>query len=340
MNRILKIFFFLVFAIVIFAGCGNDPVREKQGSDPNGADKLAELQQLAIQQPQNASVFNELALYYLSKENFNDALRNINISLQLEPVNIRYLTSLSDIYLMMGEAERAQTTLYKALDLEPNNADVYTNIGRLQIFRQDYVRAFENLRKALEINRNHSDAYFWRGLAWLENGDTLKAISDWQLSVANDPDSFGGYFQLGLLMAGRNDRYAFDYLDHALKLAPEQPELLYDIGYAFQQIERFTKAVETYNRILSIDSCFFKALYNIGFINLTETEDYPSAIKYFDLTLKCRQDYVDALYNRGLAHELLNDFAQARADYQGTLNILVNYPKAIDALNRLDKLQR
>lgn len=336
----MKNFFFIAVVLLVFMGCGTHQNRENPAPAQKVPDKLTELLELAAQQPENASVFNDLALYYLSKENFNDALRNINTSLQLEPYNTRYLTTLSDIYLMMGDAERALTTLYKALDLEPQNADIYVSIGRLQIFGQDYPRAFENLRKALAINRNHVDAYFWRGIAWLENGDTLKAINDWQQSVANDPDSFTGYFQLGLLMAGRKDRFANDYLDHALKLAPDQPELLYDIGFAFQEIELFNKAVETYNRILSIDSCFYKALYNIGYINLTESEDYNVAIEYFDLALKCRQDYVDALFNRGLAYELKQNFAQARADYQGVLKLLVNYPRAIEALNRLDRLQQ
>ncbi len=334
------ILIFSVILISVFWGCSGDVTQKSEEVGNKTVDKLDSLMQLAKQQPDNADVFNNLAVYHLIHENFNDALHNVNRSLQLEPGNTKFFVTLSDIYLMMGDAERAQLTLYKALDLEPRNADIYVNIGRLQIYTEDYTRAFENLRKALELNKNNSKAYFWRGMAWLEKQDTAKAISDWQVAVANDPESFDGYYNLGLLMAARKDHFAFDYLDHALRLAPENTELLYDIGMAFQEIERYSKALETYNSILVVDSCNHKALFNIGYIQLVENEEYEDAIRYFSNALKCMPDYADALYNRGLAHEMMMNFDQARKDYKDVLNIVVNHQKAIDGLNRLDQIQQ
>jgi tetratricopeptide (TPR) repeat protein len=336
-----SIFGFLTFLSLVFilSGCGGEQAQGKNDGKDFPPDKLSELKLRAEQEPENAEVFNELALYYLSRDNFNDALHNINKSLQLQPENTRFLVTLSDIYLMMGDAERAQLTLFRAMDLEPGNADIYVGVARLQVYMEDYPRAFENLRKALELDRSNSKAYFWRGLAMLENGDTARAISDWQLAVANDQESFDGYFHLGLLMAERNDRFAYDYLDHALRLAPADPEILYDIGLAFQEIGRLSKASETYEIILAVDSCFHKAWFNIGYIQLVELEAYELAVDYFSRALKCKTDYVDAIYNRGLAHELLGNYINARSDYQEALKISVNYPRAIEGLNRLDQLQ-
>jgi tetratricopeptide (TPR) repeat protein len=337
-KSILSVLTFLSLAFIL-SGCVGDRIQENAEEKDIPTDRLSELKVLADQEPDNAEIFNELALYYLSQDNFNDALHNVNKSLQLEPENIRFLVTLSDIYLMMGDAERAQLTLYRAMELEPGNADIYVGVARLQVYTEDYTRAFENLRKALELDRSNSKAYFWRGLALLENGDTAKAISDWQLAVANDQESFEGYFQLGLLMAERNDRFAFDYLDHALRLAPADPEIMYDIGLAFQEIGRFNKASETYEKILAIDSCFHKAWYNIGYIQLVEMEAYELAVDNFSKALRCNTDYVDAIYNRGLAHELLGNYIKARSDYQEALKISVNYARAIEGLNRLDQLQ-
>lgn len=336
-----SIIFILLFSgmLIIISGCGGNAVRKEKASDIVPIDKLGELKLSAEQEPENPDVYNDLAIYYLGIDNFNDALHNINKSLQLEPGNTKYFITLSDIYLMMGDADRALLTMYRALELEPSNADLYVNIGRLQVFTADYTRAYENLRRALEIDGYNSKAYFWRGFAKLENSDTLAAINDWQLAVANDPESFDGYFQLGLLMAERNDRFAFDYLDHALRLAPSEPELLYDIGMALQGIQRFSKAIESYEQILGLDSCFYKAWYNIGYIKLVEMQEFNLAIEYFSKTLECKPDYVEAVYNRGLAFELLEQFESARKDYKAALNLRTNFPNAIKALNRLDQLQ-
>jgi len=330
---------FILLIIFFLVGCGGEPVQEKEDAKELPADKLTELKMRAEKEPRNAGVFNELALYYLSRDNFNEALHNINKSLDLEPNNTAHFVTLSDIYLMMGDAERAKLTLYRAMDMEPNNPEIYLHVGRIHVYTEDYPRAFENLRRAIELDRANSKAYFWRGVARLETGDTTRAISDWQLAIAHNPESFDGYFQLGLLMAERNDRFAFDYLVHALRLAPPDPELLYDIAMAFQEIYRFSKAIETYEHIISVDSCYAPAWYNIGFLHLVEFEEYNLAIEYFSRALECRNDYADAVYNRGLAYEILEDYPRARRDYQEALRLRVNFPKAIEGLNRLDRIQ-
>lgn len=339
MTKFLFTPFFLVLAF-LFAGCGEGS-NDSKGKEPengNERDYIGVLKDLAEQQPGNASIFNEMALYYLSQGDLNEALRNVNKSMELEPGNTDFYVTLSDIYLMMGDAQRAQLTLYKAMEMEPEKASTYVHLGRLQIFMEDYPRAFENLRRALELDRNNSYAYFWRGVGRLERGDTLQAIADWQVAVANNPESFDGYFQLGMLMAERKDRFALDYLDHARRLAPPDPELLYDIGMAFQEIGHYNKASDTYEQILVLDSCFYKAWYNKGYINLVEFSEFNAAVEYFSNALDCNPGYADAAYNRGLAHEMMNDIPEARKDYQHALRLETNYEKAIEAMNRLDRV--
>lgn len=327
-----------IIIISLLASCGAPSAgNDKEPENGQERDYLSVLKDLAEQQPGNAAIFNEMALYYLSQGDLNEALRNVNKSMELEPGNTDFYVTLSDIYLMMGDPQRAQLTLYKAMDMEPEKASIYVNLGRLQIFMEDYPRAFENLRKAIELDRNNSYAYFWRGVGWLERGDTLQAIADWQVAVANNPESFDGYFQLGMLMAERNDRFALDYLDHARRLAPPDPELLYDIGMAFQEIERFNKAFETYEQILALDSCFYKAWFNMGYINLVEFEEFNASVEYFSHALRCKSDYTSAAYNRGLAYEMMNDIPSARKDYQLALRLETNYERAIESLNRLDR---
>jgi tetratricopeptide (TPR) repeat protein len=337
MNRTFVFIIFVSIATAFISGCGSGTRNGNEKVNDLPVDRLTELKMRAEAEPENAMVYNDLALYYLGQENFSEALHNINRSLELEPTNTAHFVTLSDIYLMMGDAQRAQATLHKALDMEPGNASIHAHLGRLQVFMEDYPRAFENLRKALEIDNAHSHAYFWRGVAWLENEDTAKAITDWQLAVANDPESFDGYFQLGLLMAERQNSYAYDYLDHALRLAPQDADVLYDIGIAFQEIDRSNRAIETYERILDIDTCYYQAWFNIGYLHLVERAEYETAIEYFSKALACNPGYVDAVYNRGLAYEVLENPNSARRDYRQALTLQVNYQKAIEGLNRLDE---
>ncbi|MDP2424383.1 MAG: tetratricopeptide repeat protein [Bacteroidales bacterium] len=337
LNRFLTIII-LAFSL---AGCnfaGKEVVTDTTTADTI-MDELARLKRLTELEPNNAAFHNQLASVYLKRDNLNEALHFINKSLELEPSNEYNYFILSDIYLMMGDANRALTTLLKASDLSPNNADVYAQLGRLQIIMEDYPRAIKNLHEALALNSNHSKALYWRGFYHLERNDTARAISDFQLSVAVDQEFFEGYMELGQLLLAKGDKLAYDYFEHALQSAPPEPELLYSVAFLLQENERSFQAIEAYQRILKIDSTFYKAWYNLGYLYLTERDEADKALGYFNKALDINPEYVDAVYNRGLIYELREDYASARRDYLKALKMQLNHEKAIEGLNRLDKLQ-
>ncbi|MCF8386954.1 MAG: tetratricopeptide repeat protein, partial [Bacteroidales bacterium] len=60
---------------------------------------------------------------------------------------------------------------------------------------------------------------------------------------------------------------------------------------------------------------------------------------YFNAAIEIDPAYAKAYYNRGYCNELMGNFAQARKDYQRTMDIIPNYEKAIEGLNRLDRKQ-
>ena len=68
--------------------------------------------------------------------------------------------------------------------------------------------------------------------------------------------------------------------------------------------------------------------------------DLGKSVEYFTKAILIDPDYFEAWYNRGYANELLGSFDKAKADYKQALSIEVNYPKAVDGLNRLDEKYR
>ena len=99
------------------------------------------------------------------------------------------------------------------------------------------------------------------------------------------------------------------------------------------------EAVEAYSSLLKIDPDYKFALYNIGFINLVYKKDFERSVQYFTQVIELDQQYFEAYYNRGYAYELMGMLNEARWDYQKTLELEVNYPRAIEGLNRLDAIQ-
>jgi tetratricopeptide (TPR) repeat protein len=99
------------------------------------------------------------------------------------------------------------------------------------------------------------------------------------------------------------------------------------------------EAFGLYEQIVEIAPKFIFAHYNMGYLNLIYLENFEAAKDYFEMVISLDPNYGQAFYNRGYCYELTGDLTQARKDYQHTMDIIPNFEKAIEGLNRLDKLQ-
>ncbi len=108
----------------------------------------------------------------------------------------------------------------------------------------------------------------------------------------------------------------------------------------YQQNEEFDNAIRNYENLLTIYPDYIEAYYNLGYINLVYLKDFPLAIRYFSDAIDRNTKYVDAWFNRGYCYELSNNYTEARKDYKKCLQLDPTYDRAIEGLNRLDRVVR
>ncbi len=285
----------------------------------------------------NADLYHSRARLYLLDHQFDPALRDINKAISLSPKTPSFYITLSDIFLLMGRPDNCRDALLKAVELDPGNNEAILKLAKLNLIIKDYKMTFEYVRKALDIDKTNPRAYFIRAIALLESHDTVRAVADLQTAVDQDQGYYDAYIQLGKVFSLRNNILAVDYLKNALRLKPESKEALYMLGMFYQENEQYEKATDTYMQLEKADSAFKEAPYNIGYINLVYLKDFSKAVTWFSKALGCDPGYIEAYYNRGLAYEYMGEFEKSYKDYKRTLELHVNYQKAIDGLNRLDK---
>jgi tetratricopeptide (TPR) repeat protein len=144
--------------------------------------------------------------------------------------------------------------------------------------------------------------------------------------------------ELGELYAMRKDPIAADYLKNAIRLRPDSKEALYMLGMFYQEAGKYEYALETYSKLAKVDSTFKDASYNSGYIYLVYLRDFKKAAGYFTTALQRDPGYTGAMFNRGYAYELSGEYSKANRDYKHVLELKPNYQKAIDGLNRIDKV--
>jgi tetratricopeptide (TPR) repeat protein len=183
-------------------------------------------------------------------------------------------------------------------------------------------------------------AFFIKGMAYREMGDTAKAVQNLQIAVEKDQQYYDAYMQLGLIFSTKHNPLAADYFKNALNIRPKSIEAYYGLGMFFQSVEEYNKAIESYTTILKIDPKYKYAHFNLGYIHLVYLKVYDAAIKHFTDAIIVDPNYAEAYYNRGYSFELRGDINNARTDYIQAMKIKPNYSKAVEGMNRLDKISK
>lgn len=328
----------IAFAALLMMSCGSSSTDKVENNLDSLPPELAELTKAIDAQPTAAGLYNKRAIWYLEHETPDKALSDIGKAIELEPKVPAYYRTMSDVYFSMGKPQRSRDALNKAIEINVDDTASYLKLAELEFYFKEYKNTFDFLDKALQLDPQNAKAYFIRGMAYKEMGDTAKAVRALQVAVDYDQDYYHAYMQLGLLYSVKHNPLAVDYFNNALNLNPQSVETYYALGMYYQENEEYNKAIEAYTTLLKIDPKFKYAHFNLGYIHLVYLQVYDVAIKHFTDAINVDKNYAEAWYNRGYSYELRGDVMNARKDYQQAVMIKPNYQRAVEGLNRLDKL--
>ena len=338
MRRVdLSILTALLLAVLLSLGsCG--PGKEKAKLSPADSLRavLASLNEQIQDNPNNAELYHTRAKFFIGDQSFDRALTDVRKAISLNDKVPSYYVTLADIYLFTGQPQQCGEALNKAYVLGPQDNATLLKLAKFNLVMKDYPKTYDYISQALVVKKLNPQAYYTRAGALLEQGDTLHAVGDLMIAVDQDQKYFEAYVLLGDLFSLKNDPMTPAYYNNALNVRPASRETLYKLGMYYQENGQFEKAVQAYTRIMQVDSTFRNAPYNIGYIYLVYLNDFPKATEFFTKAIDIDPQYYEAWYNRGYANELQGKTEDAYRDYRQTLKIRVNYPKAIDGLNRLD----
>lgn len=328
--------------ILIQSSCihQNNTSNQEMEQSSLAEDPLVSINDLLLTDSLNPELYNRKASLELDRNLLNEALGSIRKAIGLNPENPEYYITLSDIYLAQGKIRNCKESLEKALEIAPGNNEAILKLAELSLILKDYEKVQKLTNRAIGNDPDNPLAYFIKGYAFLETGDTNSAIGSMIKSIEQDRDYYAAYMQIGLLYSLKNDRIAIDYFNNALRIDPESKEALYAMAMFYQESGDYHAALDYYQKILQIDPENKFAIYNSGYIELVYNKNFSAARDHFSQVIEIDPEYADAYYNMGYCFELENNLEEARKYYNYTLQVYSNHLKAIDGLNRLDRMIR
>lgn len=104
----------------------------------------------------------------------------------------------------------------------------------------------------------------------------------------------------------------------ALKLSPENKDVLFNIAYTSELLENFQESINAYKEILKIDSMDSKVYVNLGNV-MGSLDDHNSAITYFSKAIEITPNDAVPYFNRGNEKIMIGELTGAIEDIEKSL---------------------
>ena len=298
----------------------------------------------------DAGVHAGLGELAFTEGNLQDARRELEQAVQLDPNQVDAHLGLSKVNLAEGktedalkEAEQALKTdphvkdgrLHRALALwkltrlddaieelnkakveDPKSARVMITIGAVQLDRANLPAAEAALLSALSLDPSNHEAHFYMAREKAKRFEYTQAIESMKNALERAPKRAAYHYELGLIYRdAKRLADAIDSWNTAVKLDPTHADALEALGQAYLDRGELDKAVESFDASLKADPARTRILSLVGDCYF-QAAKWPEAIARYNQALKVDPKLVQAYYKLGRAYSEKGDHAKAVALYQ------------------------
>jgi serine/threonine protein kinase/Tfp pilus assembly protein PilF len=201
--------------------------------------------------PDDWSLVQQLGEHYLDNARWEEAGAQYRRAAELAPDNPRAHNNLGLVYRGLDQLDASAASFRKAIDLEPTFLR-YRNLGMVLAESGRYDEAVPMLQRSIDMRPEHYRAWGLLGLVYLNQHveeakvreTLLKAITlaaDLREQTPNDEyllADVGGYYA-----ALKMEKESAPLLAQAAALAPETPEVLYQVAVGYEMINRREEAL-------------------------------------------------------------------------------------------------
>ncbi len=338
MNKI-KYVLFCMAAMAFMAACNNgkNPTKEDPGKTEIGerGTVAAWTDSIAVDSLR-ADLYLSRAEAYMQLQQIGPAMMDINKSITLDPKNVDAYMFLSDIYYALDDETNIKSALNRAEEIDPSDTRPMLKQAELCLMQENYTLSMAYIDKALKQNKYNPRAYFLKGVWFMTRQDTAQALNNFLIAREQDGDFFDPVREIGLIYSAQNNPLAESFLKTAVAQFPEQEIMRYELALFLQEHDKPDEAMSHYDTLLVTNPQSSRLFYNKGYVYLVYFADNTKAIEMFDKALSIDPQYTDALYNKGRAIEQTGDYRTAQEIYSQVLKQQPEYELAIIAMNRIN----
>jgi tetratricopeptide (TPR) repeat protein len=209
--------------------------------------------------PNYLYVRNNLGSALAKQGHTEEAIAQYRKAIAIGPNHANAHHNLGNALAELGRLDEAVSEYRKALRIDPDLAKAHYQLGTTLIDMGKPDDAITEFRRTLEIEPDDVDARYNLGVLLNRQGKTAEAVVQWREALRLRPDDTGILDELAWTLATcpearvRNGPEAVDLARRAIKLSDGQSaEMLGTLAAAYAETGRFTEAVQTADRALTL----------------------------------------------------------------------------------------
>jgi tetratricopeptide (TPR) repeat protein len=280
-------------------------------------------------------------LLHAEKGDYQQGLRELEKARKLDPDSFLIRLRIATVLIRLGEFDRAEKELKRAKKLDPDNLDAYLAL----IFLYSYAQKDEALEKEYEdfletaqrvkpqdqrISEHLAQFYFFKNRPY-------DAIKIYEVLFHNNPQDIEVIFWLGFLYeeVGTRDK-AIELWEKGLTLDPAFGPILNSLGYIYAEEEtNLEKAESLVKKALETDPENGAYLDSLGWVYFKKKE-YKEAEKHLKQAVSLAKDPV--IYDHlGDLYVEMNNIEDAVKVFREGLNY---FPDDQTLQKKLEKYER
>ena len=228
--------------------------------------------------------------------------------------DVEELENIVEYYLHRGRTKDCNSAIDLGLKLHPNNSVLKTKRAKIYLFTGDEQKAFRILESLAESTDYEVVLLKIEVLIKLSRIVEAKVLTE-RLLAHESEDLDNVCLDIAYLYLGQGEyETALNLLERGYKSNPQNPDLLYELAFCYEQNESLDKAIAINLQIIEIDPFANEAWFNLGQLYFAQM-DFPKALDAYDYALAIDEKDTLTCLQKGHVQFQLNQFEEAIETY-------------------------
>lgn len=242
-----------------------------------------------------------------------------NYSVKKYPDSDKTLAGRANALSSAGDYNEALRDFNRAISINPQNARAYTNRGVVFMYLKDYTSAIADFSKTISLGFHFPVTYLNRGRAYYESGNYTEALNDYEEAIKNEPEFADPYINKGIVYDDIGDfPSAIESYSEAIKLAPERGKIYHHRAISYGKVGKYEAAIKDFNALIGMMPEYAEAYLNRA-VTYGTSGRYDEALVDFNKAISLDPSYAEAFSRRGILYSLIGKYDLAVADYEAAI---------------------